>query len=159
MSHWSGICRLLQLSAKQSDTPLTPFGGGGFQRLRLMPPTCVTIWDPVWETIWTNLIKKGHFQRYAQGLIRSLFWSSPGPVSGCVLKRGDVLGGGEDLEGFGRPGIQVKLYDLFPESGSDSAGLGYRLSLKLTESEASHALVPSVGGFGCFEKAPGRRFQ
>ena len=48
---------------------------------------------------------------------------------------------------FGRLRIQLKLYDLFLESGSDSAGLGYRMSLKLTESEASHALVPSLGGF------------
>ena len=55
------------------------------------------------------------------------------------------MGGGR---WFGRLRIQLKLYDLFPESGSDSAGLGYRMSLKLTESEASHALVPSVGGYG-----------
>ena len=56
---------------------------------------------------------------------------------------GVVCGGGW----FGRLRIQLKLYDLFPESGSDSAGLGERMSLKLTEGEASHALVPAVGGY------------
>ena len=61
---------------------------------------------------------------------------------GCIRLRFKVC----VCVGVGRLRIQLKLYDLFPDSGSDSAGLGYRMSLKLTEGKASHALVPSVGG-------------